>query len=89
MKSHWDLGRRPGRERDESAFREVSTFNTPEAAARKAQARKLGDFIAALEIPDTVTMSIGHAGHVGLSGTDPGQLLGYIQDVQHVNEVLH
>lgn len=92
MKSAWDLGRRPTREREEreeAIFRRVSTFNTPEAAARKAQALNLGDFIAVLEVPDTVTMVAAPSGHVGLGETNPTQLLGYIQEVQRVNEVLH
>ncbi|MGI8449338.1 MAG: hypothetical protein ACR2MP_19600 [Streptosporangiaceae bacterium] len=89
MRSHWDLGRRPTNPSGEAAYREVSTFNTAEAAASKARLLGLGEFVAELEVPDTVVMKIKAAtGHVGLSGTDPAQLLGYVQDVQSVHDVL-
>jgi len=91
MKSHWDLGRRPANPtpRDEEAYREVSTFNSAQAAAHKARARGLGDYIATLEVPDTVNKTIKEStGHVGLSGTAPDELLGYVQSVQTVEDVL-
>jgi hypothetical protein len=88
MKSHWDLGKRPPRPRDEASYREVSVFDTLEAAARKARARRLGDYIARLEVPDEVAMTRSPSGHVGLSGTNPAQLLGYVQHVRGVDEVL-
>jgi hypothetical protein len=90
MKSAWDLGRRPTRESGEALFRRVSTFSTAAAAASKAQLLGLGDFIAELEVPDTVAMTDPvPSGHLGLSGTTPTQLLGYVQNVRPVNEVLH
>jgi hypothetical protein len=89
MKSAWELGRRPssGRVQDEVKFKEVSVFSTPEAAAAKARARELGDYIAELEIPERLIGSRTPAtGHYGLTGTTPGQLLGLVQNVQQVQE---
>jgi len=89
MKSHWDLGKRPSQPRDEASYREVSVFDTIEAAVRKARARSLGDYIACLDVPDEVAMSRNpSSGHVGLAGTSPAQLLGYVQHVQAVDEIL-
>jgi len=89
MKSHWDLGKRPLHPRDEASYREVSVFDTLEAAARKARAFRLGAYIARLEVPDGVAMTRSpSSGHVGLAGTNPAQLLGYVQHVQGVDEVL-
>lgn len=62
LKSHWDLGIRPAKPRDEGAYREVSVFDTPQAAAQKARARNLGSFIAVLEVPDDSLMSHGRQG---------------------------
>lgn len=45
MRSHWDLGKRPPDPRSEAAYQEVSTFDTPEAAASKAQALGLGNML--------------------------------------------
>lgn len=88
MKSHWDLGRRPGRPSDEASYREVSVFDTREAAARKARALQLGEFIAELEVPDAVPRSYSaHSGHVGLRETTPEQLLGYVRRVQRLDQV--
>lgn len=42
MKSHWDLGKRPARLRDEAAWKEVSVFDSAERAAAKVRARDLG-----------------------------------------------
>lgn len=89
MKSHWDLGKRPAKERDEASYKEVSTFETPQAAAAKARARGLGMYIAELEVPEsTVGSRTASSGHVGLAGTTPEQLLGYVQQVMRVDEVL-
>jgi len=89
MKSHWDLGKRPSLPRDEASYREVSVFDTPEAAARKARAYGLGDYIACLDVPDETAMTRSpSSGHVGLAGTNPAQLLGCVQDVQTVDEIL-
>ena len=92
MMSYWDLGRRPGRprddpryERDKAAYEEVSTFVTTEEAAAKARARNLGEYIAELEVPDDTQMSVG-GGHRGLIGTTPGQLLGMVRNVRPVDE---
>jgi hypothetical protein len=88
MTSHWDLGRRPALPRDEAAYREVSTFDTPEAAAAKALARNLGDYIAELEVSDeTPTSRNPRTGHVGLAGMMPGELLGCVQGIRRVDEV--
>lgn len=92
MLSAWELGRRPDplTPGSEAVFREVSTFNTPQAAALKAQAFGLGDYIATLDIPDTVTATVKETtGHVGLAGATPEELLGYVQNVQPVDDVLH
>jgi hypothetical protein len=89
MKSHWEVGRRParGRPQDEVAFKEVSVFSTPEAAAAKARARQLGDYIAELEIPDELIGSRKpETGHYGLRDTTPDQLLGLVQNVQEIEE---
>jgi hypothetical protein len=48
MRSHWDLGRRPERSKDEAAWKEVSTFVTAELAAEKARLHHLGTYIAEL-----------------------------------------
>ena len=88
MKSHWDLGKRPAKRRDEAAYQEVSTFETPEAAAAKARARGLGEYIAELEVPQSAVGSRTPAtGHVGLRNTTPEQLLGCIQSIVRVDSV--
>ena len=87
MRSHWDLGKRPSRQQEEAAYKEVSTFDTPKRAADKAQARDLGEYIALLDVPDAIPMSRKPAsGHVGLIGTTPDQLLGYVRAVHRVDE---
>jgi hypothetical protein len=89
---HWDLGKRPSDSRSEAAYREVSAFDTPEAAATKARARNLGEYIAELEVPDETLIRIldrSHraarnysrtAPHVGpeceAGGGDPGSARG-------------
>lgn len=88
MQSHWDLGRRPARSRDEAAYKEVSVFETPEAAARKARQRGLGAYLAELEISDEfVTSRNPVSGHVGLSGTTPEQFLDCVQSTIRVDDV--
>jgi hypothetical protein len=90
MMSYWDLHveRRPqGGGRDEAAWREVSTFVTAELAAAKAQARKLGEFVAELEVPEDAVASRAESGHVGVSGLTPGELLGMVRNVRRVDEV--
>lgn len=87
MKSHWDLGRRPARKQDEEAYKEVSTFETASAAAKKARARNLGSYIAELEVPDSAIGSRGSSGHVGLQGMAPEQLLDCIQSIVLVDDV--
>src|SRR6266699_396784 len=84
MKSHWDLGRRPGRRQDEAAWKEVSTFETTATAAARARARNLGDYIAELEVPEQAVRSRTSTGHVGLYGMTPEQLLGCIQSIVRV-----
>lgn len=88
MKSHWDLypERRPERNKEQAAWKEVSTFMTAELAAEKARLHRLGDYIAELEVPDTAPMTI-KGGHVGLIGTTPGQLLGMVRNVRRLDEV--
>ena len=89
MKSHWDLGKRPAKKRDEASFKEISTFETAQAAAAKARSRGLGAFIAELEVPEGALGSrTASTGHVGLAGITPEQLLGYVQQVMLVDEVL-
>jgi len=88
MKSHLDLGRRPTRPQDEEAYREVSVFETREAAAQKARARNLGDYVAELEVPEDAIGSRNPAsGHVGLRNTTPEQLLGCVQGIVRVEDV--
>jgi hypothetical protein len=90
MKSHWDLGHRPasGRKQDEIRYKEVSVFDTPEAAAAKARARRLGEYIAELEVPDVLVGSHNpETGHYGLTGTTPGQLLGLVQNMREIGGV--
>jgi hypothetical protein len=87
MKSHWDVGKRPSRKQDEDAYKEVSTFETAEAAAAKARARNLGDYIAELEVPDQAIRSRARSGHVGLYGMTPEELLGCIQSILRVDDV--
>ena len=87
MKSHWDLGRRPASQRDEAVYKEVSVFETSEAAATKARARNLGEYIAELEVPDTMIGSRNpQTRHCGLTGTTPDQLLDLVQDVQQIDQ---
>lgn len=89
MLSHWDLGKRPSDPRSEAAFKEVSTFDTLEAAARKARAARLGEYIAELEVPDATPHSYKQStGHIGLQGTTPEQLLARVRDVRPVGEIL-
>lgn len=89
MLSHWDLGKRPADPRSEAAYKEVSTFDTPETAARKAQALNLGEYVAELEVPDETLRSYKPStGHSGLQGTTPEQLLTCIQDVRRVEDIL-
>jgi hypothetical protein len=84
--SHWDRGRRPANPRDEASFKEVSVFDNREAAARKARLLQLGEYIAELEVPDSVPRSHNAAtGHVGLRGATPEQLLEYVQSVELVD----
>lgn len=88
MKSHWDLGRRPVRPQDEAAFKEVSVFETQQAAAQKAKTRNLGDYIAELDVPESAIGSrnpVTH--HVGLKDTTPEQLLEYVQSIVRVTDV--
>jgi hypothetical protein len=86
MKSHWDLGRRPGRDKDEAAWKEVSTFETAELAAQKARLHGLGEYIAELEVPDDAPMTRKPSGHVGLAETTPDQLLGMVRNVRPLDE---
>ena len=86
MKSHWDLGRRPERSKDEAAWKEVSTFVTAELAAEKARLHRLGGYIAELEVPDDALMTRKPSGHVGLIGTTPGELLSMVRNVRRVDE---
>lgn len=89
MKSHWDLGKRPQRRRDETAYKEVSTFETAEAAARKARLRNLGDYVAELNVPESAIGSrADNTGHVGLRGMTPEELLGCVQSVTAVDDCL-
>ena len=89
MLSHWDLGKRPSDPRSEAAHKEVSAFDTLEAAAKKARARGLGEYIAELEVPDETPRSYASStGHIGLQGTTPGQLLRWVRDVRRVDEIL-
>ena len=89
MLSHWDLGKRPRDPRSEAAYREVSTFDTPEVAARKARAYDLGEYVAELEIPDDTPHSYTTStGHTGLQGTTPEQLLACVRGVRRVEEIL-
>jgi hypothetical protein len=88
MMSHWDRGFRPSRPQDEAAYKEVSVFETPEAARQKARARNLGDYIAELEVPESVIGSRNPVSrHVGLKETTPQQLLGCIQSIVQVDDV--
>lgn len=87
MKSHWDLGKRPVRKQDEASWKEVSTFETAAAAAAKARARNLGDYIAELEVPENAIGSRASSGHVGLRGTTPEQLLECVQGIVRVADV--
>jgi hypothetical protein len=88
MQSHWDRGFRPGRPQDEAAYKEVSVFETPEAAARKARDRSLGAYVAELEVPESCVASRNPViGHVGLKETTPEQLLGCIQSIVRVHDV--
>jgi hypothetical protein len=88
MKSHWELGRRPVRPQDEAAYKEVSVFGTPQAAAQKARSRNLGDYIAELDVPESAIGSRNPvSGHVGLRDTTPEQLLGYVQSIVRVVDV--
>ena len=90
MKSHWDLGKRPKRQRDEAAYKEVSTFNTLEAAASKARLLNLGEYIVELEVPESAIASqTSSSGHVGLAGLTPDDLLASICSVTPLDEVLH
>ena len=89
MRTHWDLGIRPANRRSDAAYKEVSTFDTPEAAAAKARARNLGEYIAELEVPDETPRSYtASTGHTGLQGTTPAQLLTCIRDVRRVDDIL-
>jgi len=91
MLSHWDLGKRPvpHTPRNEAAYKEISTFDTPEAAAAKARARDLGEYIAELDVPDETPYSyVASTGHAGLRGTTPGGLLACVQHVRRVDEIL-
>lgn len=85
--SHWDLGKRPAKKQDEAAFKEVSTFTTAAAAAAKARARHLGDYVAELEVPESAIGSRASSGHVGLDGMTPEQLLGCVQSIVRVDDV--
>jgi hypothetical protein len=88
MQSHWDRGFQPPRPQDEAAYKEVSVFESPEAAAQKARDRKLGDYIAELEVPESAVGSRNPAsGHIGLKDTTPDQLLGCIQSIVLVADV--
>jgi hypothetical protein len=88
MRSHWDLGKRPKDRRDEAAYQEVSTFETVEAAAAKARARNLGEYIAELEVPDSAIASrSASTRHVGVSNMTPQQLLLCVQSVVLVEDV--
>ncbi len=95
MKSHWDLGMQPRKQGNEAAYRRavaayqgVSTFETPAAAAAKARTRNLGEYIAELEVPESMVGSrTASTGHVGLKGTTPEQLLGCVRSMVRVDDV--
>jgi hypothetical protein len=94
MKSHWELGKRPPRQGSEAAYqrsveayKEVSTFETARAAAAKARTRRLGQYIAELEVPETAIASrTPSSSHVGLTGLTPEQLLDSVLRVQSVDD---
>jgi hypothetical protein len=94
MKSHWELGRRPPQQgnqaayrRDVEAYQEVSTFETPQAAAEKARIRGLGEYIAELEVPQSAIGSrTPSSSHVGLKGLTPEQLLSSVLSVVRVDD---
>lgn len=59
-------------------YQGVSTFETLEMAIEKAVEAELGDFVAELEVPDSVARNSNGRGHVDLEGTTPAQLLQYV-----------
>jgi hypothetical protein len=88
MRSPWDAGRRPERQRDEATYRAVSAFDTFERAAHKARERNLGPYVAELEIPDDLERTYRpDIGHLDLYGTTPEQLLSYVLGVRSVDEI--
>lgn len=79
--SPWDAGRRPPRPELEGKWRSVSTFVDFDKAVDKAAQFNLGDFIAALEVPDTVQKKVDPTGHVDLINATPGELLACVEQV--------
>jgi hypothetical protein len=85
MKSQRALGvtpRRPLTPADEVAWDEVSTFDDRDRAARIARRRRLGDYIAELEMPDEMEHSHDpETGHRGWRLTRPDDLLRRVRNV--------
>lgn len=81
FRSYWDLRKRPSKPTDEQTFKAVSTFTTFEEAVTKARRYDLGDFIAELEVTETVETTVKRL-HADLHGTTPEQLLGYVKSTR-------
>ena len=81
FRSPVDAGKLPPKNRPSRTWKAVSSFIEFDKAVDKAAAYDLGDFIAALEIPDTVQATVSDTGHVDLEDTTPGELLGYVVQV--------
>jgi hypothetical protein len=89
FQSAWDQGRRPPRLTSPSQIRtytSVSTFESLALARAKAEALDLGQYIVALELPDSVKRNTKPNGHVDLEGTTPEELLGMVTRVHPLAE---
>ena len=88
FRSAWDLGRRPPGKNPPGMqvrlYQGVSTFETLEMAIEKAVEARLGDFVAELEVPDSVARNPNGRGHVDVEGTKPGQLLQYVVQTHRI-----
>lgn len=81
FQSPWEQGRHPPKPQLERAWKAVSTFRTFDKAVDKAIQYDLGDFIAELDVPDSVQKQVNATGHADLENATPGELLGYVVQI--------
>lgn len=83
FRSQWDKGWRP-KSRSPSevlSFKAISVWERLDLARQRGVELNLGDFVAELEVPDSIKRRHDTTGHVDLYGTIPQQVRGWVKRV--------